>query len=201
MAITTLEIEEAANIFGGMAKLASILGITRSTLYAWQKEECYYIDWCHEDFEHGAFINHLVVMKEVMYAGIPDVREKRSGHVYCVCNGEHMKIGRSKSPKERVKTIRESMIRGKARVYISPLVSDAVSLELAALNHFKETCIYGEVFTSNFSEAVDFIKGNIMPTNTGVRKKAPSADFIFDGLRDSFNKKSEAVQCTTTNSI
>lgn len=192
MAITTLEIEEAANIFGGMAKLASILGVTRATLYAWQKEECYYIDWCKEDFEDGRFINHLVLMKEVMYAGVPDIREKRSGYVYCVCNGESMKIGRSKQPKQRVKTIRSEIIIGDARVFISPLVSDAVLLERLSLDHFKESRIYGEVFKSNFDQAVAFIKQNIMPTKTGLRKKSPSPDFIFDGLSDKFNKNLDA---------
>lgn len=194
MAITTLSIEEAANIFGGMAKLASILGITRATLYAWEKEENYYIDWCKKDFEEGIFINHLVVMKEVMCAGIPDIREKRSGYVYCVCNGEHMKIGRSKSPKERVKTIKASMIKGKTRVYVSPLVSDAVSLELSALNYFKESCIYGEVFKSNFSEAVDFIKGNIMPTKSGVRKKDPSPQHVINGIEKKFQNNNQAME-------
>lgn len=191
MTISTLSIEEAASMFGGMSKLSSILGVTRATLYNWLNDGSYYINWCKSDFETGSFINHLIVEKEVLYAGVPDPRECRSGYVYCVCNGNEMKIGKTRTPKQRIKTIKSEMIRGDSRVFVSKFVSDCATLENKTLQYFSESRISGEIFKSDFDRAVQFIKDNAGPINCGVRKKKPEPGHVMEGIDKAFSQPIE----------
>lgn len=70
MPINSLSIEEAASIFGGMTNLASILGVTRKTLYNWKNADEYHIDWCGRD--KGKTNGHLIVERRIVCADVPD---------------------------------------------------------------------------------------------------------------------------------
>lgn len=185
-----LMIEEAAHIFGGMSKLAAILGVSRATLYNWMHEDVYTIYWYQSDYdESDSFVNHLIVEKEVLTAGVPDGRETRCGYVYCVSNGSHMKIGRTRNPAQRIKQVENGFIIGATKEYLSPVVSDCCELELMALRKFSDVKVHGEIFLDRFDEAVEFISKNCKPINTGMREKKPTEEMIIKRAEEHFNAK------------
>lgn len=61
-----IDIAEAAAIVGGMKALSELVGVTRSTLYAWLNNEMgYHVDWVHGVGPDGSEVNHMAINKVV----------------------------------------------------------------------------------------------------------------------------------------
>jgi len=85
--------------------------------------------------------------------------ESRIGHVYAVVStcGELVKIGRSKTPEQRMKTI--TTYSGKlGDRFFSPKLKNCVFVESAIHKIFEKERVYGEWFRINLSDAVRCIE-------------------------------------------
>lgn len=181
-----LSVEEAINIFGGKEKLSEILDVPVTEIDKFLNDDSYQISWFHGDVSSSKFVDHIYLQKDIICAAVPSSLDIRSGYVYCVSNGEKMKIGRTRNPDQRIKEIKSSRIVNASRVFVTPFIQDCVELETLALREFSEIKVLGEVFECNFDRAVEFISGNIKPWRAGLRMRKPSASSVMNRMMAEF---------------
>lgn len=184
--------EEAISMFG-QEFLCETLGVDSKKLDEYSADDSYWLEWVKSEPTPSTFTNYFIIHKEISRHDLLDSRECRSGHVYCVSNGEVMKIGRSARVEKRVHTIKSMLAReGVAlKVYISKFMSDCVYMETFLLNYFSEKNIKGELFSCDFESVVKIANEHYKPflSNNGLRRKKPCPKFVMDSVFDKFQEK------------
>lgn len=119
-------------------------------------------------------------------------------HVYIIDNGNRIKIGKSKNPQERIRTIEtQSGERIKSK-WVSPCLANHSAFESFLHSSFAEARYIGEYFSVNFDCAVKFAEKHIekylmtpLSLDEAKRKNKAAADIQREYIDKTFKEPRE----------
>lgn len=194
MSFEQFSFEEAISVFG-TDFLCETLGVDAEKIAGYAADEDYWLEWVRSEPTPYTFTNYFIIHKEISRHDVLDTRELRSGYVYCVSNGEVMKIGRSGNVESRVKTIKSMLSRDgvELKVYISKFMSDCVYMETFLLNYFSEKNIKGELFSCDFDSVVNIANEHYKPflCRNSLRRRKPCAKYVTDSITNKFTPEGQ----------
>lgn len=116
-----------------------------------------FVSWCSASFRVTLHKHAKKVLCEEMLNSIKQ-DPIMPGHVYAIQKKELVKIGISKIPKRRIGNIETHYASKLENQYISPLLKDYKQIEEKAHSYFKERRKFGEWFSVNFNEVVEYLQ-------------------------------------------
>lgn len=171
---------EFVDIFfkGSVSEFARSMNISRQLAHKWVNSESpeYEAEVIYCEFEDGKITYDYLIKKHVKRVGaVSNEFFDPHGYVYAVSNGSLTKIGASKRPAERAKTVARNLGFDNYETFISnPCVGyKAVerSVHNALADKRRENTIYlREVFSCSLDEAANAIREATPDMPTGPRK-------------------------------
>lgn len=100
------------------------------------------------------------------------------GYLYVISDGNKSKIGKSKTPEKRIKTLIDTCGISDPQFFVSSECSDMSKKENECHHHFKDLNVHSEWFSVSFDSAVDFVSLAVGSECLKIKKEQDKAYLI-----------------------
>lgn len=185
---------ELVDVFfnGSVTNAAKNFNVSRQTFHNWMNDDDLTIEVLYSDVIEDQVCFDFILHKQVARVGaIHPMFSDAIGYVYAISDGNITKIGSSKNPKERAKTVAKDIGFTDYKIFISNPTHNYAQAENKAhkaLSHLRRdnTIYQREVFSCDIETAREAINKNITGISSGLRK---TKEYIFNKIVNAMKEK------------